>query len=398
LAILCFALGFISAHTNQNNNIIKVNPITQAKSHGLELDKYWEVYDRVQEKYVNAQDIQEDDIVYGSIKGLVNSLGDPYSSFMTPEETEIFQSSLNSELQGIGAELTVENQLLVVVSPLKDSPAEKAGLKPGDIILEIDHKDATEYSFFEAIQHIRGEEGSTVILNIFREGNEEPLEISIIRAKIELDSVSTEELEDELFYISINQFSDDTEKEFFAATNEAILLQPKGIILDLRFNGGGYLDSAVNILGEFLDNSQIGVIIESGSAKERTQMTIKGQQRLSGIPLVVIINNGSASASEILAGALQDYDKATIIGTKSYGKGTVQEVEILNDNSSLRITIAKWLTPLGRSINKEGIVPDVIIELDEEKIKDGIDNQLENAKDLLLNPIENSEEASDSLN
>jgi len=396
LGLVFFGLGYISASPNHTNPNTKRNPIIQAKSTSLDLDEYWDVYERVQDKYVDAQDIKEDDLIYGSIKGLVSSLGDPYSSFMTPDETEMFQSSLNSELQGIGAELTVENQLLIVVSPLKDSPAEKSGLKPGDIILEIDHKDATEYSFFEAVQNIRGEEGSIVLLKIYREGEEEPLEISITRAKIELESVSTKELDDNLFYISINQFSDDTEKEFLAATNEAILLQPKGIILDLRFNGGGYLDSAINILGEFLDNDQIGVIIESGSAKERSQMTIRGQQRLSDIPLVVLVNNGSASASEILAGALQDYDKATIMGVQSYGKGTVQEVEILNDNSSLRITIAKWLTPLGRSINKEGITPDIIVEIDEEKIKAGVDNQLESAKDLLLNPSKPKEEPLES--
>jgi len=328
--------------------------------------------------------IDDDEAVYGAIKGLLNSLGDPYSAFMTPEESEIFQSSLNSELEGIGAELTIENSLLTVVSPLKDSPAEKAGLKPGDIIVEIDHEDATEYSFFEAVQNIRGEKDTEVTLTILREGLDEALELTITRGTIEIDSVSTEELEDGLFYISINQFSDDTEKEFFAATNQAILLQPKGIILDLRFNGGGYLESAINILGEFLANNEIGVIIESGASKKRDAMTIHGQQRLADIPLVILINEGSASASEILAGALQDYEKAFIMGEQSYGKGTVQEVEILNDGSSLRLTIAKWLTPHERSINELGITPDEVVELNEEDLKNEIDSQLEAAKKHLL--------------
>jgi carboxyl-terminal processing protease len=392
IGIICFSLGFISASSGAESKIVSINPSTEAKSQSINLDEYWQVWGKIQDKYVDVENVNEEDIVYGSIKGLVNSLGDPYSSFMTPSETEIFQSSLNSELEGIGAELSVEDNLLVVVSPLKNSPAEQAGIKPGDIIFEIDHQDATDYSFLEAVHHIRGKRGSTVVLGIIREGEDEPLEISIVRDKIELESVSSKELDDNLFYISLNQFSDDTEKEFFEATNQAILLQPKGIILDLRFNGGGYLDSAVNILGEFLADGSVAVVIESGADKMREELKTQGSQKLADIPLVVLINEGSASASEILAGALQDYGIATIIGTTSYGKGTVQEVEILDDNSSLRITIAKWLTPLGRSINQEGVSPDIISELDEEKALEGIDSQLETAKEFLLNLPEPNQE------
>lgn len=383
-----FSLGFYFGISYEGPEINRVN--TNSTEKDLDLNKYWNVWEKVQLNYVDAEHINKDDAIYGSIKGLVDSLHDPYSSFLTPNETDIFQSTLNSELQGIGAEMTIEDDYLTVVSPLKDSPSEKAGLKPGDIIIAIDQIDSTELSFLEAIEKIRGPRGSRVVLTVVRAEFEEPQDISIIRDRIELESVTSEIKQDNIFYISINQFSDDTEKEFFEAVNEALLLSPKGIILDLRFNGGGYLESAVNIMGEFLEDGLTGVIIESTASRERETLPVSGKQRLANVPLVILINEGSASASEILAGALQDYGKAFLIGKTTYGKGSVQEVEILPDGSSLRLTIAKWLTPNNRDIDHEGIAPDLEVEITEEDIANEYDRQLEEAIEYLNNLAQTS--------
>lgn len=383
-----FSFGFYSGVNYTGPELENVTKANQDPN--LNLQKYWNVWGKVQADYVDAEHINNDNAVYGSIKGLIDSLGDPYSSFLTPDETEIFQSTLNSELQGIGAEMTIEEGYLTVVSPLKDSPAEKAGLKPGDVIIAIDKVDSTEYSFIEAIENIRGPRGSKVILTVVREELNEPQDISIIRDKIELESVTSKVMDENIFYISINQFSDDTEKEFFEAVNDALLIDTKGIIIDLRFNGGGYLESAVNILGEFLENGLTGVVIESTASRDREALSVEGKQRLAGIPLVILINEGSASASEILAGALQDYGKAFLIGKTTYGKGSVQEVEVLPDGSSLRLTIAKWLTPNNRSIDHEGIAPDLEVEITEEDIANEYDSQLEKALEYLRNLGETS--------
>lgn len=396
VVLVVFSLGFYGGQAFVDSNDDYVVSDEQREVKDLDLDQFWDVWSKVQIKYVDAEHIDHDNAVYGAIKGMVSSLDDPYSAFLTPDETQVFQDSLNSELEGIGAELTIEEGLLVVVSPLKDSPAEKASLKPGDVIIAIDATDAQEYSFFEAIQNIRGPRGTKVILTVVREGLDEPIDVTITRDRIDLESVTTEVLEDDIFYISINQFSDDTEKEFFEAVNEALLIDPSGVVLDLRFNGGGYLETSVNIMGEFVEDGLPGVIIESTASRNREVLEIDGNQRLIDVPLVVLINEGSASSSEILAGALQDYERAFIIGSTSFGKGSVQEIETLNDGSSLRLTIAKWLTPSERDIDAEGIAPDLTVEITEEDAENDVDPQLDKAVEYLLN-LESETEAVSQL-
>lgn len=383
--LLIFVIGFYAGANFQENSS---NPSGYVPDeHDLDLTSYWDVWNKIQNKYIGAKDIDKQEAVYGSIHGLVESLGDPYSGFLTPSETEIFTSDLDNELEGIGAELTVQDGQLVVVQPLKGSPSEKAGLKIGDIIKEIEGQDAGEFSFLDAIQNIRGKKGTTVNLTIFRPSTEETFPLQIVRGHIEVPSVSTEELENGIFYMSINQFSNDTEKEFYEGVRQALLFNAKSMILDLRSNGGGYLDSSIDILGEFIESGQVGVIVESKAAQTREVVKTSGSARLKDIPLVVLINGDSASASEILAGALQDYERATLIGTTSYGKGTVQEVERLSDKSSIRLTIAKWLTPLERDINGEGIAPDLVVEAlaGEGETQTTDDFQLEKAKEFLNN-------------
>lgn len=381
IALIVFFAGF---QVGQNFSLLpttKVNKdIVSSLQSKLQFDTLQEVWNVINTDYVKLENLNSTLASYGLAKGLVESLDDPYSVFLTPDETKVFNSDLNQELDGIGAEITEEDGIIKVVSPIKGSPAEKAGLKPNDIILSVNEEEITGLNVYEAIQKIRGKSGTTVSLLIYREGIKDPFEVKIVRDKIAFESVTTEVLPNNFFYISINQFSDDTTKEFFKATSAALLQSPEGIILDLRYNGGGYLETAVDILGEFLPKGSPAVVVEMGASKLQETDKTNGTSRLQGVPLVVLINEGSASASEILAGALKDNNKAYLIGKTSYGKGTVQEIVEFKDGSSLRLSIAKWYTPLGNDIDKVGITPDLEVENNSEKT----DLQLEAAKNYLL--------------
>jgi len=348
----------------------------------IDLNLFWTVWDELEEKYVDLDSVDEEQMVYGAIKGIVNSLDDSYTVFMTPEESEQFSASLEGTLEGIGAELTVEDGDLSVVSPLKSSPAEKSGLLPGDIIYMIEGELANEMTLFDAIMNIRGEKGTTVVLTILREGLSDPFDVSIVRDSIDIESVTVEELDGDIMYISVNQFNDKTNDEFGKAVSEMILDEPDGIIIDLRFNGGGYLDIAVELLSYLLPSDTEAVTIKR-RGQEDDVMDTNGNPKLLNVPLVVLVNGGSASASEILAGAIQDHKRGVVMGTQSFGKGTVQEVESFYDGSSMRITIAKWFTPDDRNINKVGLTPDIIVEIKDEDIDTEYDRQMEEAADYL---------------
>ncbi len=328
-----------------------------------DLRVFWKVWRMLEEGYVDEEALNDQMMVYGAIKGMVGALDDPYTVYMTPDETKEFDQNLEGKLEGIGAELTVRDQMLVVVSPLKESPAEKAGLKPGDIVYKIDGNLTSEMTLFDAIMNIRGPKGTKVVLTIIRKDVEEPFEVSIERDTVEIESVTMEDKQDGIFYISINQFSDNTLPEFKAAVNALLLKDPKGLVLDLRNNGGGYLDSAVDILSEFIEGRREAVTIKQKDSSEDQILKVSGRPSLPDIPLAVLINSGSASASEILAGAVQDLKRGIVIGENSFGKGSVQEVDKLSDGSSLRMTIAKWYTPGGKNIDKVGIKPDMEVAL-----------------------------------
>lgn len=351
----------------------------------VNLNLFWEVWEKLEFSYLDHQKTTDDqDLIYGSIKGLTDALDDPYTVFMTPEETKQFDDNLNNHLEGIGAELTVEEGLLVVLSPLKNSPAEAAGLLPGDIIYQIDGDPTSDLTLYDAIMKIRGEKGTSVILTIIRIDEDMPFDVTIKRETIEIDSVVYELLDGEIGYVEINQFSETTGEEFDEAVNQILLDDPKGLIVDLRFNGGGFLDISVDILSELIDNEKIAVQIATKHAKENEIVAVWDDARLPEIPLVMLVNFGSASASEIMAGAVQDHKRGLIIGEQTYGKGSVQELQYFNDGSSLRLTVAKWLTPNGRDIDKVGITPDRIVEFDY-AAEPQVDNQLEEAMDYLKN-------------
>jgi len=334
----------------------------------------------VEKKFINPENIDPQKIQYGITRGFIWSLDDPYSEFMSPEESEDFDHDLDGDLEGIGAELTVRRGMIVIVSPLRGSPAEKAGLLPEDIVLKVDGEEARGEDFLNVIKRIRGEKGTEVMLSVFRPNAGEEKEIIIMRDKIRVETV---ELlwQDDIAVLEVSQFGTHTEREFREALALALQKDPRGIVLDLRFNSGGFLDTAVAMLSSFLEGQQ-KVVVQKGRPPSVENLITSGNIRTT-LPLVVLQNKGSASASEIVAGALQDLDRATIIGAQSFGKGTVQELIPMKGGAHLRLTIAKWLTPNGRDIGKVGIEPDLLIERSIEDIEEDKDPQMEAALRLL---------------
>jgi len=385
-AILIASLGFVGGWQLTESGFLDDGSDSGSMSETIshtDLGLFWEVWGVLNNKYVEEDVVDAEERVHGAIKGMVRSFGDPYTVFMTPDETESFSASLEGTLEGIGAELTVEDSALTVVTPLKNSPAERAGLLPGDFIYQIEGEVTSDMSLFDAIMKIRGEKGTTVTLTIIRDGVSQPFDVSIVRDSIDIESVSREDLDGEIVYISVNQFNDKTNNEFNKIVSELVLNEPKGVIVDLRFNGGGFLDIAVELLSYFFPSDTEAVIIKE-RGKEDNVMLTNGNPKLLNVPLVVLINEGSASASEIFAGAVQDHERGILMGTQSFGKGSVQEVLTFKDGSSIRVTIAKWLTPDGNSINEVGLEPDIKVEISDEDIELEYDAQKEAALKYLI--------------
>jgi carboxyl-terminal processing protease len=346
---------------------------------------FWEAWNLVHKQYVN-QPVDDTLLMQGAIRGMMEAVGDDYTYYMDPKVYEIESSSLAGEYEGIGAYVDTQGAYLTIVSPIEGSPAAAAGLRPGDQIIAIDGEDMTGVSPEEARQKVLGPAGTTVVLTVAREGEPEPLTFTIVRAKITVPSVTGEMREDGLAYIDINFFGDRTTKELRAKLDELLAQNPKGIILDLRFNPGGYLVTAIEVTSEFIQDGV--VVIEQYGDGQRDVYNALGNGKATDIPMVVLINEGSASASEIVAGALQDYGRAKLIGVQSFGKGSVQTIQPLSNNQgAARVTIAKWLTPKERTIQGVGLTPDYIVELTDEDEANQRDPQLDKAVEVLLEMI-----------
>jgi len=350
-------------------------------SKDVNFDQFWQVWNIVKTKYVR-QPISDVNMFYGSVAGMVASLGDPYSVFFEPQTAKEFSNDLAGTLEGIGAEIGIKNNTITIITPLADSPAESAGLKPGDQIWAIDKTDTAGMAVDFAVKLIRGKAGTKVTLTISRDGFDKPKDFIITRAQIIIKSVEWRMVEGKnIAYLRISQFSDKTVAEFDKAVKSIIAGQPKGLILDLRGNPGGYLDAAVEVAGDWIKDGV--VVYEQFTDEIRDEYRANGKARLLNIPTVVLVNGGSASAAEILAGALQDDGLAKLVGEKTFGKGSVQDYETFKDGSALKITIAEWLTPKERNINKEGIAPDIEVKLSEDDYTKGTDPQLQRAIDML---------------
>lgn len=344
---------------------------------------FWKVWELLKEKYVDSKKLDAQDLFYGAIKGMLAATGDPYTNFFDPEENKAFGEDISGSFEGIGAELGVKNNVLTVIAPLEGAPAEKAGLRAGDKIIKIDGKISSDMTIDQAVDLIRGPKDTDVVLTIFREGEEDTREITIHRGVVIVHSVKYELKEGSVAYIKVNRFGDDTTKEFANYLSKAVTAKPKGLIIDLRNNPGGYLEAAVDMANKMIEKGSVVVIEEDGNGKRQETRT-RGGDIASGIKTVVLINEGSASASEILAGAMrEDRQNVTLIGKKSYGKGSVQEFIDLPQKTAVKITVARWLTPNGEQINEQGIKPDVEVELTNDDYQNNRDPQLDKALEIL---------------
>lgn len=352
----------------------------------VDLSLLWGVWRLLLENYIDHKALKPTEMVYGAVGGLVNAVDDPYTLFMTPKENREFQQSLHGQLQGIGAELAVREEKIVIVAPLKGSPAEKAGLLPEDVILAIDDEPVKKTDTLQdVVERIRGKKGTSVTLSISRSSKPDPFDVTIMRADIQVPSVESETKQTPkgaIGILTINQFGSETIDEVERALKKMDTKAMKGMIIDLRFNGGGYLDGAVSLSSLFLREGKV-VSVEGRNAPPQHHY-VTGRPLLPNIPLVILINQGTASASEIVAGALQDHKRATVIGMKSFGKGTVQEVIDLPGGSSLRVTTSYWLRPSGAILEKEGITPDVTVDRLPEDIEAKRDPQLDAAVEWIL--------------
>lgn len=359
-----------------------VNNLEKGKPNNVDFNTFWEVWRKIKEKYVDNEKIDNQTLVYGAISGLVNSLKDPHSVFMPPSDAKKFNEDISGKFSGVGMEIGIRNEQLVVIAPLKDSPAEKAGMKASDKILKINATSTEGISVDEAVKKIRGPKGTKVILTILRNGWEKSKDISIIRDVIKIPTVDFEMKEDGIAYIRLYNFYENAPFLFYENIVKMAMNNPQGIVLDLRNNPGGYLEGAVNIASWFLKSGEI-VVSEEFASNRKDEFRAYGSGALKDLPIVILVNEGSASASEILAGALRDNRGIKIIGKKSFGKGTVQELEQLPDGSSIKITTAHWLTPKGHLIDKNGIMPDYEVEITEKDTEAGKDPQLKKAMEVL---------------
>ena len=374
IPILSFLLGWslnqqqhddLSLGLNQGKEDIKKDNIfSNIKIHrksdpkDVNLSSFWEAWNALEDNFLYKDRLSDQSQLHGAIKGLVSSVEDPYTIFMTAEETTEFEKSMTDEVfEGIGAEIAVKKGQLTIVSPLKGSPAELAGIRAGDKIFSIDGEPSLKMSAEEAVTIIRGPKGEKVVLEIIRENEPKSIKITIVRDSI-INKSLTWNMVDGVAVLEINQFSEDLYNLFSEAVPNILLEKPTAIIVDLRNNGGGLLDTSVEIMNEFFDKKTL-VTTKGRKIGQTGDLESDNGGAFLGIPVAILVNKGTASASEIFAGAFQDYNRGVIIGEKTFGKGVVQNILPLAGGATMKITVAEWLTPKGRSINETGILPDV---------------------------------------
>ncbi len=342
---------------------------------------FWEAYEKIKQRYVNPEKIDGQKILYGAISGMLESLEDPYTVFFKPDDTKKFLEDISGSFEGVGMEIGIKDEDLQVIAPLEGTPAQEAGLMPGDKIIKVNDELTPDLTLDEVVNMIRGPKGTSVTLTIFRQGWETTKDVSIERGVIEIPSLRWELIEDNIAYIKLYQFSQKAGLDFAKIAIEILASDADKIILDIRNNPGGYLEVARDIASFFLERGDLVVIEDAG--EDKIEYKAQGNSVFLNYPVVVLINKGSASGSEILAGALRDNRGIKLVGEDSFGKGSVQQLEGLSEGSSLKITTAKWLTPNGETISKVGLKPDIEIELNEEDYLAGKDPQLNKAIEIL---------------
>jgi carboxyl-terminal processing protease len=361
-----------------------VNKEVPPEIENVDFDLFWRVWNNLENKYYDKTKLDPQKMLHGAISGLTKSIEDPYTVFLPPKQNSDFKEGLAGQFSGIGAELGMENNQVVVIAPLKDSPAERAGILAGDSILNVDGDSTFDWTIAKAVEEIRGLKGTEVVLTVLHKDNGDPEDIKIIRDVIKLESVVgwvkeakdienielSEDKNGKIAYVRVSQFGDRTNENWLSAINDiSFEMQSqnvKGLIVDVRNNPGGYLGDAVNIASEFLAKGT-PVVIEENFRNEKKTLSVERVGLINDLPVIVLINRGSASASEIVAGALRDHKRAILIGEKSFGKGTIQQAQDLGDGAGIHITIAKWLTPDGIWVNQEGLTPDIEVKLNKDE-------------------------------
>lgn len=400
LLVAALGIGFSGGVFFERSNGEVSNPVKTLLNKDLgqpdyvDFSLFWDTWDTLHSKYVEQNELDTQKLLYGAIQGMVNSVGDPYTVFFEPEPSKKFQEEISGSFGGVGIEIGKREGVLTVIAPIKDTPAYKAGLKAGDKILRVDGASTADISIEEAVTLIRGKKGTPVVLTITSNGDD-TRDVEIIRGTIKIPTIEWKIVESngkKIAYLQLFTFNQNVDSEFQKAAQEILKSEAEGLIVDLRNNPGGLLDSAVNIAGWFLDKDQI-VTVEAFRNGSRNEFRSSGNGSLKIYQTAVIINGGSASASEIVAGALHDNREIRLVGEKTFGKGSVQELEKFKDGSSLKVTVAKWLTPSGISISDTGIEPDVKVELPKEELENeefefelgtpGKDPQLDKALELL---------------
>lgn len=386
-SVLFFTGFFIGKKESQNEIPVQILNATSTKS--VDLEPFWKTWRILDEKFApsgtTTPKVTDQNKIWGAVQGLAASYGDPYTVFFPPVESKSFAEEISGSFGGIGMEIGITDSTLTVIAPLKGTPAERAGILAGDKIIMIGEKSALSMSTDEAIKLIRGEPGTSITITFQRKGVKEPIVKTITRANIEIPTIKTELLPSGVFKIDLYSFSAISPNLFRKALREFVESGSDKLILDLRNNPGGYLEAALDMASWFLPTGKLVVAEDFGEKREKQEYRSKGYDVFTDqLKFVILVNEGSASASEILAGALQEHKKATLIGTKTFGKGSVQELVDIGSGTSLKVTVAHWFTPLGKSISNGGLTPDIEIKLTPENTKDGRDPVLEKAVEFLI--------------
>lgn len=379
--------GSIDAKLNFNSGEEDSIANKNYSDENIDFTLFWEVWDKLEERYVDHDQLDSQKMMYGAINGMLMSTGDPYTVFLDEEQMNSLEEELSGDFEGIGAEIGIKDDILTIVAPLENSPAMKSGLMAGDKIVKINGEDTLGITVYEAVKKIKGEKGTEVVLNIYRKGEDDTRDVSVVRDAINVKSVELSFVND-VAHIKLMQFGDHTTAELQKAISEIQdTKNVRGVVLDVRNNSGGYLGTAVEVASKFLKNDLV-VVSQKDAKQKETKLYSDGYAPFINIPVVVLINEGSASASEIVAGALSDNrDDIVLVGKKSFGKGSVQELIPTRGNTAAKITIAKWFTPNGDGINEKGIEPDVEVDYSIDDYKNDRDPQLDKAVEMIKEKV-----------
>ncbi len=382
--VLVCSLSFLAGYgAGQRPLLVPVASAQTAQGSDLteKFKLFWEAWSWIDREFYDRAALDPTKITYSAIRGMLQTLGDPHTSFVDPQEREVSETQLRGGFQGIGAyvELTTDGKVRIV-GPQEGSPAEAAGIRAGDVILQVDGKPIQGMNLIQAVSLIRGPKGTKVTLTLQREGEPETINLEVSRADIKVESVRARSLDHKVAYVRVSQFGQQTAKELRDAVQELSKESPSGLVLDLRGNPGGYLASAIDVSSLFLEDGV--VLYELKSNGERQEYRIKRGNVVTKLPMIVLVDKGSASAAEIVAGALQDHQRALLVGERTFGKGSMQSVHVLSDGSSIHVTVANWLTPKERPINGNGLEPDVPVKLPQQP-EPGSDPALDKAVDML---------------